>query len=714
MIIPIFFSANEAYAPYLLVTAISIMKHVNRSNFVNFHVLHQDISEKTKDIIKFALSEFENCKIEFDNVKKHFAKINIFTDGRIPIESYFRLIIPDLFVQYDKCIYIDCDTVVRHDISELYLIDVNDVFLAAARDADNAALFYKEAWRKEYINKVIGLKNEYDYFQAGVLLLNLRKFRELKPFNKIRKVISLCKWRFHDQCILNFLCKYHVIFLDYSWNFVYNGSNSWKRTDYVIIHAKKFIYEEYINSEKDPHIVHFSWFAKPWQDLSLQYAEDWWKIARISPYYSYFISKLIEKNDTHSSNENTIISLNDEILKLKSCNSELEFELNVIKSSKGYRILKLYYKLRDKLKESLLSFCGYFTQICRKILVNSTKISVIIPVKNGEKYLSQLFQSLKMQRGVNIVEIIVMLSESDDNSRKTAKLYGAKVFDVAQFSHSGTRLVGAKKAQSKYVLFLTQDACLNDRRLLSKMLDFLIKNSLIATSCTETYRDGCEEYYRLSFDAHVRYLGYFDDTIMLMPQVENYRELRRNANLSDVCCIYKRDVLLKLGMDSPFAEDIDFGLRAIKNGYKLGMLTSHKVTHSHNTTVLAVYERAYIDFVSIKSLFNIEPLKYLNSDTFIGNVKHCVEYVLSKIGSFSDKDFETVVSKMIESDSDYNGYLLSDRVDETIKDYLKHLPEHYTLQNDTIEKIFAANLGVFRAEYDLSDGENDDIFEDFK
>ena len=77
---------------------------------------------------KLAKYESKNVKIEFVDLNYYIQKIQdkLYTRDYYTNTTYFRLFIPNLYPQYDKVIYLDGDTVVLGDISELYNIDMGE------------------------------------------------------------------------------------------------------------------------------------------------------------------------------------------------------------------------------------------------------------------------------------------------------------------------------------------------------------------------------------------------------------------------------------------------------------------------------------------------------------------------------------------------------------------------------------------------------------
>ena len=83
----------------------------------------------------------------------------------------------------------------------------------------------------------------------------------------------------------------------------------------------------------------------------------------------------------------------------------------------------------------------------------------------------------------------------------------------------------------------------------------------------------------------------------------------------------RRDIFKKfMFTDLKYAEDLDLGLRLIKNGYKIGFLSSVGAIHSHNRNLLYNFKRSYIDRKELIQLLGIEPVNWhaIGIDSFKG------------------------------------------------------------------------------------------------
>jgi glycosyltransferase involved in cell wall biosynthesis len=84
-------------------------------------------------------------------------------------------------------------------------------------------------------------------------------------------------------------------------------------------------------------------------------------------------------------------------------------------------------------------------------------VSVVVPVKDGERYLEELLDALARE-GVD--EILVIDSGSRDRSLEIARAAGVELLEIepSEFGHGRTRNLGAERTSGELICFLTQDA----------------------------------------------------------------------------------------------------------------------------------------------------------------------------------------------------------------------------------------------------------------
>jgi hypothetical protein len=102
--------------------------------------------------------------------------------------------------------------------------------------------------------------------------------------------------------------------------------------------------------------------------------------------------------------------------------------------------------------------------------------------------------------------------------------------------------------------------------------------------------------YRTLCWNHHRFLKVqYRDRILKKPRRKDYTSLRTNASLTDIACLIRRDVFLKYQFQGEYAEDLDLGLRLIRDGHKLALLSSTRIIHSHNRPASYYLKRGYVD-----------------------------------------------------------------------------------------------------------------------
>lgn len=262
-------------------------------------------------------------------------------------------------------------------------------------------------------------------------------------------------------------------------------------------------------------------------------------------------------------------------------------------------------------------------------------VSVVIPTYNAGESIVSLIGSLQEQEGVSAVEIIVVDSESKDGTAEKAETLGAKVIRIRQveFSHSFARNLGADSASGEYLLFMTQDALPNGSQWICKLLQPQLRGEAVAVSCKETPRQDCDLMGKISIWCHSEYLGVLQtDRIMRLPIQTDYDSLRKNAQLNDVACLVQRELFLQFKYRGDYAEDLDLGLRLIRAGYTLALLSSVQVVHSHTRPPLYHIKRTLVDLKTLKAIFPDMPVEAITAQTVANRAitAYCVLILYTK------------------------------------------------------------------------------------
>ncbi|WP_341778808.1 glycosyltransferase family 8 protein [Levilactobacillus sp. HBUAS70063] len=260
--IPVFFSINDAYAPFLSVAMTSIIAHADSQKKYELIVLYEDLNAENRE--RLGQLATDNVTIRFvtvnEDLMKQLAGEHMKLRGdTFTLTIYYRLFIAAMFPQYDKAIYLDADVVATTDLAELFQTDLGTNLVGAVQDtfaADNPQSI-------QYVEHHLQLPIA-DYFNSGVMLLNLKQMRA-EHFNEtfIRLLTTYhVEFIAPDQDYLNELCRDRVVHLDRAWNVM--------PTKQPRVAA--------------PKILHFSLFGKPWHYADAQNGQYFWTYAAQSPY----------------------------------------------------------------------------------------------------------------------------------------------------------------------------------------------------------------------------------------------------------------------------------------------------------------------------------------------------------------------------------------------------------------------------------------------
>ena len=259
--IPVFFAVDNGYIPFLSVALRSLIDNTSKENIYAIKILYTNVTEENK--IKIKKYETENISIEFVDLNKQLEEIKekLYTRNYFSNTTYYRLFIPELYPEYDKAVYIDSDTVCLSDIAELYNTDMGDNLIAGIPDGVIQAIDIF----KDYVERVVGVADYNNYFNAGVIVMNLKELRDYKFEEKFIYMLEKIKFEFaQDQDYLNRLCKGRVKILDYSWN-------------RMPVMGK---------TEGKINLIHYNLGAKPWYFDNVVYQEYFWEYAKKTEFYN--------------------------------------------------------------------------------------------------------------------------------------------------------------------------------------------------------------------------------------------------------------------------------------------------------------------------------------------------------------------------------------------------------------------------------------------
>lgn len=284
----IVFSINNDYAPYLYICLKSLLTHIKPCDKYKAYILYTELSDHHQE--NLLNLQTENLKIEFINVETIIRKYkdNFSINNHFTIETYYRFFLPRIFPKLDKVLYLDADTMIMKDISPLFNIDINGYYLGVTHDCEIVRMSNLAGTEYfDYFTKTLGVKIE-NYFQAGVMLVNLTQMRQDNITEKlISALIKIGTPNFVDQDILNMVCQNNVLFIPQNWDYTWHLQ--FCDSDYLE-HLPDFARNAYKEAENNPYIVHFTGNKmKPVNYPNALYADVFWNYAQNTPYYSLLL-----------------------------------------------------------------------------------------------------------------------------------------------------------------------------------------------------------------------------------------------------------------------------------------------------------------------------------------------------------------------------------------------------------------------------------------
>ncbi|MBU3228090.1 glycosyltransferase [Clostridium algidicarnis] len=258
------------------------------------------------------------------------------------------------------------------------------------------------------------------------------------------------------------------------------------------------------------------------------------------------------------------------------------------------------------------------------------KVSIICPLYNAEKYIKDLYLSIKRQEAVEIESIQFILTESTDLTEDVLKEIGANYYKIkrSDFSHSLTREKAAFLAKGEIIVFITQDIKIVGEDWLLNLTQGIVNNQCEASFSRQIgYENhGLERYIREANYPKV-------SRIVSKDQVEELGIM--SFFFSDTSSAIKKSTFEILngydGKNLPTNEDMYFAYKLIMNGYRIKYEAESKVIHSHEFSLGEVYNR----YKEIGRFFTQNA--YLNDYKATKRGKGLLKYVIKR--SIEEKNY---------------------------------------------------------------------------
>lgn len=207
MINNIVYCTNSKHIHFLGASIYSLLINNFHIEF-NINIIYSKLTSNDILYLKNILNQFDS-KIFFNKINEQMFSDFPITHKIFSKENYYRLLIPEI-IKTDFVLYLDVDTLILNNLSELLSTNLDNYSLAAVNDFG----FHN------HLDIILPDKSNY-YFNTGVLLLNLKIWRSenlsFKIYDFIKVNQSIIK--FVDQCSINAIIPYNYLRLDTIYNF---------------------------------------------------------------------------------------------------------------------------------------------------------------------------------------------------------------------------------------------------------------------------------------------------------------------------------------------------------------------------------------------------------------------------------------------------------------------------------------------------------------
>lgn len=265
----ILITCSDLYSKYAGILMTSIFEnHIGQTSQFHFYIMSVDIKEATKVILQDITTKYGG-KLDFIDVNIEDQNIFPTLPSKWGIYTWMKLLAPK-YIEQKKILYLDSDIICCGNILDLESISIDDYYIALAPDTNGGNMHKKR----------LGMEENSYYGCAGVVYMNLEKLRKDKMVDKFISCICDRKKELllADQDVLNYVCNPYTKKLSIRFNLM----------DDFMYNAPLLLPEDmsdYYDSMKEPRLVHFMGFIKPWHSNCknpLKFL--FWKYANKSPY----------------------------------------------------------------------------------------------------------------------------------------------------------------------------------------------------------------------------------------------------------------------------------------------------------------------------------------------------------------------------------------------------------------------------------------------
>ena len=256
-----------AYAPddkYVNQTVVSMKSALEHNEQVEFIIMYSKLSAESMQKLGAVGGNLRLIKMD----ESLFSDLTL--SKWVTVQAWFRIKLPDLCKDLDKVLYLDCDTLIRGNLDELFSLDLTDKYLAGVKDVWGVSKYVKRLDMKSGV-----------YVNSGMLLFNCDYCRKEHFFDKVvdfaknnAKIIEFC-----DQDSINKVVDEHKLVISPKYNLM----DTWWRGGYYEFEGEEEA--EYLQAKENPVIVHLTGLKPAFKGCGNKFKDEWWEVAKKTKIY---------------------------------------------------------------------------------------------------------------------------------------------------------------------------------------------------------------------------------------------------------------------------------------------------------------------------------------------------------------------------------------------------------------------------------------------
>lgn len=238
-------------------------------------------------------------------------------------------------------------------------------------------------------------------------------------------------------------------------------------------------------------------------------------------------------------------------------------------------------------------------------------VSIVIPTKNAGAGFRDTLTAISRQTLRS--EVFIVDSGSTDETLSLARGFGAHITSIPpeSFNHGATRNLGVAQTRTELCVMLVQDAVPLGETWLEELLLPFTDSRVVGVTAQQVPRPDSDPIARWQVEYRIRFLGESKRTQELNDWRQflnlGFQDRLRLASFDNVCsalrrCFWEAHPFRTIA----FAEDLDWGVRAIQAGASLVYNPAARVIHSHNRPASYHLKRSYVSGRIVPTLLQMD------------------------------------------------------------------------------------------------------------